>query len=248
MAAYELVLTGKRLHHRSTRADNALAMEHLDRAVELDPNYAHAHAWRACVLGQAWIYGWTENADEPMNEIADILKTALALDENDSDVHRILAAVHITFDEFDKAEYHQDKALSLNPNDDLIVVQHGELLTWLGRPEEGADWIRKAMRLNPYHPPRFWNHLGRALFCAKRYDEALDAFRHLNAPDHTQLAFMAACSAYLDDTDAAKRYAGEVVKLAPDFSTAGYIDTLHYKNAGDRDHHRDGLLKAGLPE
>ena len=28
------------------------------------------------------------------------------------------------------------------------------------------------MRLNPYHPERFWSHLGRAYFAAKRYDEA----------------------------------------------------------------------------
>jgi hypothetical protein len=41
---------------------------------------------------------------------------------------------------------------SLNPNSDLIVVQQGELLTWLGRPEEGIEWIKRAMRLNPYHP------------------------------------------------------------------------------------------------
>jgi hypothetical protein len=46
----------------------------------------------------------------------------------------------------------------------LVVVQQGELLTWLGRPEEGIDWIRKAMRLNPHHPERFWSHLGRAYF------------------------------------------------------------------------------------
>lgn len=56
------------------------------------------------------------------------------------------------------------RALTLNPNDDLIVVQKGEILTWIGQPEEGVPWIRKAIRFNPYHPPRFWNHLGRAYF------------------------------------------------------------------------------------
>ena len=82
------------------------------------------------------------------------------------------------------AEYHQHRALTLNPNNDLIVVQQGELHTWLGAPEEGLEWIRKAMRLNPHHPERFWNHLGRAFFVARRYSE--------DAPDepdrlHSQL-------------------------------------------------------------
>ena len=101
-------------------------------------------------------------ATPPWKRVADELQTALALDDNDSDVHRILAAVNLTRDDHDKAAYHQERALALNPNDDLIVVQQGELLTWLGRPEEGIEWIRKAMRLNPYHPERFWSHLGRA--------------------------------------------------------------------------------------
>jgi adenylate cyclase len=90
------------------------------------------------------------------------LATALALDDNDSDVHRILAAANIAQDNHDRSYYHQERALALNPNDTLIVVQQGEILTWLGRPEEGIEWILKAMRLNPYHPERFWSHLGRA--------------------------------------------------------------------------------------
>jgi adenylate cyclase len=48
-------------------------------------------------------------------------------------VHRILAALNLNRDEYDKAAYHQEQALALNPNYDLVVVQQGELLTWLGR-------------------------------------------------------------------------------------------------------------------
>ena len=83
---------------------------------------------------------------------------ASASHDNDADVHRVLAALKLIFNEHDKALYHQERALSLNPNSDLIV-QQGEVLTWLGRAEEGIERIRRAMRLNPYHPERFWSHL-----------------------------------------------------------------------------------------
>jgi adenylate cyclase len=247
MAAYECVLAAKVLHHRSARDANAEAQRLLDRALALDPSYAHAHAWKACVLGQSWIYSWCADRDATLQQVADELAAALALDDNDSDVHRILAALSLVQDDHDKATYHQERALALNPNYDLVVVQQGELLTWLGRPEEGIDWIKKAMRLNPYHPERFWNHLGRACFCADRYAEAAEAFARITRPDHTHHAFLAATFARMGDAVAAAAHASEVVKGEPKFSVAAYLATQHYKQEGDRRRHEAGLLKAGLP-
>src|SRR5438552_3891448 len=81
IAAYECVLAAKVLHHRSQREANAEAQCLLDRAIALDPNYAHAHAWKACVLGQTWIYGWCEDRDATFQQVAAELQIALALDD-----------------------------------------------------------------------------------------------------------------------------------------------------------------------
>jgi adenylate cyclase len=247
MAAYECVLTAKVLHHRSIREDNFEAERLLDRAIVLDPNYAHAHAWKGCVLGQQWTYGWGADRDLTFEKVAAELEIALALDDNDSDVHRILAALNLNRDDHDKAAYHQERALVLNPNYDLVVVQQGELLTWLGRPEEGIDWIKKAMRLNPYHPERFWSHLGRARYCAENYAEAAEAFSRITRPDHTHHAFLAATFAQMGNAVAAAAHAAEVLKREPKFSVTVYLATQHYKRDVDRKRHETGLLLAGLP-
>lgn len=247
MAAYECVLAAKVRHHRSMREDNAEAQRLLDRALALDPNYAHAHAWKACVLGQTWVYGWCADREAVMEQVAAELEVTLALDDNDSDVHRILAALNLNRDDHDKAAYHQDRALALNPNYDLVVVQQGELLTWLGRPEEGIDWIKKAMRLNPYHPERFWSHLGRACYCAEKYAEAVEAFSKITRPDYTHHGFLAAAFAQMGNAVAAGAHAAEVLKSEPKFSVAVYLATQHYKHAADRQRHEAGLLGAGLP-
>lgn len=247
MAAYECVLAGKLLHHHSTKADNAKALALLERAIALDPNYAHAHAWKACVLGQAWVNGYCEDRDATFAQVGEELQTALQLDDNDSDVHRIFAAVTLVHRDYAKAEYHQRRALSLNPNDDLIVVQQGEFLTWFGEPEEGAKWVEKAMRLNPYHPERFWSHLGRAFFVARRYGDAISAFGHISAPDHLYHAFLAASHAMLGDDLASRKHAAEVLRQHPAFCIEAHMPTLHYKRAEDRDHHRAALERAGLP-
>ena len=61
-------------------------------------------------------------------------------------------------------------------------------------------WIRNAMRLNPYHPERFWQHLGRAFFVGHRYGEAIDAFRRVSRAD-----FAVACSGRVAKSE---RYTG----------------------------------------
>jgi adenylate cyclase len=248
MAAYEYVLAGKVLHHRSNRDANAEALRLLERAIELDPNYAHAHAWKACVVGQTFVNGWCTNSEAALGIVSEELKTALALDDNDADVHRILAALKLNFNEIDKAVYHQERALTLNPNSDLIVVQQGELLTWLGRPEEGIEWIRRAMRLNPYHPERFWSHLGRAQYTARLYADAIASYSKLTAPDHNQHAFLAAASAQLGNRTAASAHAREVLQRQPAFTVQELLKTLHYWRPSDTEHVREGMLKAGLPE
>ena len=246
MAAYECVLAAKVLHHRSTREDNVEAQKLVDRALQLDPDYAHAHAWRGCILGQSFTYGWCKDKEATFGEVGFELNKAMALDDNDADVHRILAAVSIAQGDLNRARYHQDRALTLNPNYDLVVVQMGELFTWLGQAAEGVDWIRKAMKLNPHHPARFWSHLGKAHFVGKQYGQAIEAFMHLSSMDVQQHAFVAACYGWLGDRTAAAAHITRVRELDPKLDLPTFLATMHYANKQDLEHLREGLEKAGM--
>lgn len=249
MAAYELVLAGKLLHHRAKPEANEKAREHLKRATELDPEYAHAWAWRGCTLGQAIGYGWVDAENgAAMERAVGYVAKAQSLDDEDSDVHRLFSAVGLAKNDFEAAARHQERALQLNPNDDLIVVQQGELLTWNGASAEGIEWIKKAMALNPYHPERFWGHLGRAHFVARQYDDAIVCFRKLSTVDETVHACLAAAMSGAGDIAGAKLHGAEILRLAPDFSIGNYLATLHYLHAEDETHHRQALIAAGLPE
>ncbi len=206
MAAHDYVMRGKIHRHNGTPSDNAEGLRMVEKAIELDPNYAHAHAWKGCILAQSWFRGYQD--ESVMDTAREHIRIAYALDENDCECQRLLAAVYILEGELEKATYHQERGLALNPNYDLLVVQNGEVLTWRGHAEEGIEWIEKAMRLNPFHPERFWSHLGRALYMARRYEDAVAAFKRITATDHTHHAFLAACHSQLGDWDAAE-YAEE---------------------------------------
>jgi adenylate cyclase len=246
MVAYECLLAAKVLHHRSSREANVEALKLAERTLELDPEYAHAHAWRGCILGQAWGYGWCTDRDQTFADASASVERALELDDNDADVHRILAAVSIGRDDLTRARYHQERALALNPNYDLVVVQMGELLTWLGSPKDGIEWIEKAMRLNPHHPERFWSHLGKAHFNARQYGEAIDAFMRLSKLDLMQHAFVAACHGWLGDRTAGAAHAAQMLDTDPEFGLTKFLATMHYAKKTDLEHLRDGLLKAEI--
>jgi adenylate cyclase len=148
----------------------------------------------------------------------------------------------------DQAVIHSDRALARNPNDPRIVAQKGELLTWLSKPDEGGEWIMKAMRLDPHGAHARAHLLGRALYGARRYADAVDAYRQITSPRYGHLADMAACYAQMGRDAEAKEQATAALRLKPDFAIDSYLQTLPFSETTDRSHLVDGLRKAGLPE
>jgi adenylate cyclase len=248
MAVYDYVLRGKMHHHRGTRDDNTEALRLLDKAIEIDPNFAEAYAWKACTLGQALARGFGDNKEELFAQDVAAVETALSLDDNNFECHWIMCEVRMMVARLEEAELHHHKAFALNPNDPRVVAQRSELLTWLGRPLEAVDWARQAMRLDPYHAAGRAHLLGRALYMARSYEDAIEAFKQVRAPSFGHHAEIAACYAQLGSDEKASLHAGKVLGLKPDFSIADHVQGLPFKESRDRDQYRDGLRKAGLPE
>ena len=243
--AYDYVLRGKAHHHRYTSDDCRVAIDMFEQAIESDPEYAVAHAWLACGLGQAMIYR-PEERDILVDQAQAAAERGLELDETDSECHRILGQVSMIRRDLQRAIAYQERGLFLNPNDDRSVCAMGEFLSFVGRCEEAETWIRKAMRLNPYHPERFWSHLGRALFHQGRYAEACEALQNMQNPRIRERAFLVAASVKLDDPKALDRRVTELSAASPTFNADSYIDGLPYESEGDREALREALRSAGF--
>ena len=225
--AHDLLLRGKDHHHRFTPRDCEVCIDMFERAIERDPDYATAYAWLACGLGQAIVFELGD-ANELDDQCQVAVEKGLELDENDSECHRILAQVQLTRGNINRALQHQERALFLNPNDDRIVNAMGEMLLFAGYAEEAEQWVRKSMCLNPYHPPRYWTHLVRALFHQDRYDDALKAMEHIDKPRKDDIAYLIAAMAQSGDREGAAAQASEFHLEYPDFDLLEFVNSLPF--------------------
>jgi len=248
MAAYDYVLRSKILHHLGTPEANTEALESLDKAIELDSEYAQAYAWKACTLRQAVLREFTDEPEVASAQRIENAKRALALDQNDMECLRILCEISMEHRELAQAENFHNRAFAMNPNDPRMLAQRGELMTWMGRHAEAAEWLHKAMRLDPLGASSFAHLLGRALLAKGCYDEALQAYRQIAVPRYMHHADMAACHARLGNTTEADAEAAATLRLRPTFSIEEYLANLPYRETADREHHRQSLLQAGLPD
>jgi TolB-like protein/Tfp pilus assembly protein PilF len=247
MAAYELLLAAKIHHHRFTKQDNQVAFEFLERAIEIDPEYAAAYAWKACLLGQAIGRGYLPNPNALVEQAIEAVDKALLLDPNEVECHRILAEIRMENHRLDLAERHNERALWLNPNDPRILAQKGELLAWLGNAYGAVGWIEAAMRLDPFSSPAWAHLLGWTLMLSERYEDAVSAYSASNYPKFAHHADMAGCFAKLGSFDLSDLHVAEVLKRNPRFSIADHSMSWPYQNGKDRDKHKALLELAKLP-
>jgi adenylate cyclase len=245
LAAYDYLLRGLEQLSLVGEAHNAEARRLFEKAVELDPEYAAAHAYLALAIYVEW-----QDSRDPL-ELERALasaRRALALDENDSRCHRILSTIYIYLRQYDRAEFHSDRSIALNPNDALAALYRAGLLRRLGRAEEGVEWARRAMRLNPYHPNWYWDAFANVLHTAGRYAEALEAYGRIVERPSFYHAYVAACHAELGQIEEAQRHAALALQVKPDFSVSTWGERLPFKYEADLQRFLAGMRKAGLPE
>ena len=124
----------------------------------------------------------------------------------------------------------------------------GTLLSYLGRPDEGVAWLDDARRIDRFHPPWHWRHLGFVLYFARRYEDAIAAFGRSPEKPYWVHAYLAACHAQVGRRSLARDAAEAVLRAKPDFSLATFATKEPFRNAPDLAHKLDGLRRAELPE
>ena len=109
----------------------------------------------------AGVYDWFwEMSEDGLADVIRIGERALALDDQDAKAHLALAVAHLFSWHHDRALHHIERAMALNPNDDLVVVEHGRILMQPRQAGGGFVRVREAMRLEPLPSELVLEHRG----------------------------------------------------------------------------------------
>ena len=152
MDSYDLVLQGLEYAKRGNvvKKNTQKAVELFEKAIEAEPSYARAHAWRACTLSN--LADWEESPDPKLFENAmESAKRALELDPSEPEVHRIIGSIKLWFErDHDMAKYHFEKARELCPSDVFIISRYAIMLIYFGEFKKALSELERAKRLDPF--------------------------------------------------------------------------------------------------
>ena len=229
--AYDLVLQGLEYHRKSNvTVENAKkAVEFFDQAIEVDPNCARAHAWRACSLSN--YVGWRpdEYGEDWIDQCADSVIRSLEIDQNDHEAHRIMGAISLQRSDFELARHHQERAMELCPSDAYIMGKNAALLVYLGEPEKALEIVQHAMRINPFCPDDLFVDEGMCYFWLGKYSEAVNCFRKMKTPDRESIFYLTASLSKLGEGIKSAETLKQAFKMT-DLSVEDFLLTQHYQN------------------
>jgi len=181
LEAYQLYLRGRFFWNQrdnSQRREETLrsAINYFQAALQRDPNYALAYS------GLADAYASVPpgiSRDVAYARAKTAALRALELDETLAEAHTALARILVVQEwDWQRAGREYQRAIELNPGYATAHQWYGMYLISLGRLDEALMELNTAQQLDPLSLA-VNNDLGRALYYARRYDEAIEQYRKI---------------------------------------------------------------------
>ena len=184
-AAFDAYLRGAKAYSSAHEAkDLPAAIAAYTEAIRLDPHYALAFAARSIALSGVAAEAETAAAvREGFDKAQADARQALALAPDLAQAHLALAAVaEIGTLNFTQANGEYERALALAPGNAEVLRLSGAFAALMGHFDAGLAAARRVVVLDPL-ARRSYTVLGRAVYAARRYEEAVAAFAEVISLD-----------------------------------------------------------------
>jgi len=172
VAAFELYLKGRHFWHQRTKQSLGAGIACFRQAIELDPDYALAHAGLADSYAIQRPYGYVR-PDEAKAIAEPAARRAIELDPTLSEAHFAMALCrYYLANDWGNAEPEFRKAVELAPHSSMALVYYGFFLATRNRFEEAEDRLHQAMEADPLSP--FVHGLSAlTMYVSRKYEEAI---------------------------------------------------------------------------
>jgi TolB-like protein/class 3 adenylate cyclase len=252
LGAYDLYLRALP-HMASIMPEEAgLGMRLLEQALELDPEYAVAHAYLAWGYEMRVVRAGFNESD--LAAAMRHARAALAHGTDDPTAQAIagLVMLHLGRD-FPAAAGAIARALELNNSSAIAYFMGSHIHAFCGEVAVGRDYAQRGLRLSPFDSLAWMGHqaLGLADLRERRYDEASGHFAkalQLN-PRFSYLCIMQTTAlALAGRQDEAKAMAKRLLELQPGFQSGPFLGFISFVKPELVEAVSTGLRAAGLPE
>jgi adenylate cyclase len=213
------------------------SLTYFNRAIELDPGFARAHATAAFTYEYFALFAILPQR-EAYPKAKALAKRARELDGSLVEAHAILGDVAVYDCDWPLAEASYKRAIALNPNSPFVLDGYaiGYPTPW-GRHDESIAALRRAIELDPNASP-YRGDLVVALMLAQRNEETIEeAKRALEREPNLAWAWWSLGVAYSEKgahdaaIEAFKKHAAIVEQNFDALGGLGYV----YGRAGKRD-------------
>ena len=247
--AYDQFLRAQALYTQRSNNENLLARDHLQRAIQLDPNFARAYSTLALTYVDEYRYRWSSSTEDPLLQTLKLAEKAVAIDNKLPQAYWSLAYAQLHLRRYEQAIESISRSLQVRPSyaDGYAIL--ALIHIYGGDAEQGMKMIRQAMRLNPDYPARYISVLGQAYYYQDDFENAAAVFRDAVDKNFSLLTahiMLTATLSQLGQQDDASWSAGQLRTISPGFTMSDVARIFPIKNEEKLQAIYEQLRLAGL--
>jgi adenylate cyclase len=219
-----------------------------EKALALDPDSASLNAMLGFMSYADARFGWWDDRDSALKKGRAYVERAFELDPNNADAYMVSGLLLMLQMRHGEAVAHSRKSVELAPGSADAAVFACFVLASSGFPEEAVTQIEKAIALSPRYPPNYLGHLGNAYRLARRFDEAIAAFKEYGrrSPGFG-LSDLVMAYQQKGNAEQARQVATELISARPNFTVAAWASTQFRSDAERLKAEMSAMRSAGLP-
>ncbi|MCL4818646.1 MAG: protein kinase [Vicinamibacteria bacterium] len=173
--AHALFVRARQLNRMAPKESLDQALELVDRALAIDPQYAPALDQRA--------YNFLARAnrglmaeEEATRQAREAIERTLAADPEFAPAHARLGVMAAEGGDLETAARHLRRAVELDPSNLIVLAESTTLLAYLGRTADSVRVLEHVVSLDPANPV-FLVNLATSYYEDRRYGDAIEAAR-----------------------------------------------------------------------